>query len=195
MPKTIYTKEQLVKAAFEIVCEAGFDQLTIRNVARRLGSSIAPIYVNFKDVEELKQAVISKAVEINKEILAEQNSGDPFLDVGIASVLFAKRYPRIFDEIVIKNDQSYRGQTDNEMFVINQMKNDPQLAQFKDEDLRLLLLKMQALQAGLSLLARKEAYKDLLDDDMIIKILDHTGLDILDGMSKRSAEHGAIDKK
>lgn len=188
MPRTKFTKEQLVDAAFTIACELGFDHLTIRNIARHLGSSIAPIYVNFKDVDELKEAVIRKAVEINKNILAQQSSGDPFLDVGIASVLFAKRYPRIFDEIVIRNEKGYQGQADNERLIISQMKKDSQLARFTDDELRLLLIKMQALQAGLSLMARKAAYRDILDDSCIIKILDDTGIDVLDGMVRRKTE-------
>ena len=194
MPREKYTKDQLVDAAFEIACESGFEQLTIRNIAKHLGSSIAPIYVNFNDLEELKEAVIRKAVEINKKILSEQDSGDPFLDVGIASVLFAKRYPRIYDEVVIKNDKSYQGQAENEKLIINQMKKDQQLASFSDDDLRLLLLKMQALQAGLSLLARKEAYKDMLDDSKIIKILDETGMDVLEGMIRRQTAADMAEK-
>lgn len=194
MPRTKFTKEQLVDAAFTIASELGFDHLTIRNIARHLGSSIAPIYVNFKDVDELKEAVIRKAVEINKNILAQQNSGDPFLDVGIASVLFAKRYPRIFDEIVIRNEKGYQGQADNERLIICQMKKNSQLARFTDDELRLLLIKMQALQAGLSLMARKAAYRDILDDSCIIKILDDTGIDVLEGMVRRKTEPGIKEK-
>ncbi len=196
MAKVKFTKDQIIDAAFEIACESGFEKLTIRNIAKHLGSSIAPIYVNFKDVDALKEAVISKSVEVNKQILAEQNSGDPFLDVGIASVLFAKRYPRLFDEIVIKNVNGYQGQSENEKRIISQMKKDPQLAQFSDESLRLLLLKMQAMQAGLSLLARKKIYKGLLDDATIIKILDDTGIDVLNGMLRKKEDFDiAIDKK
>ena len=44
---------------------------------------------------------------------------------------------------------------------------------------------MQAFQAGLSLLARKEQYSNILTDDMIIKILSDTGNDILNGMKER----------
>lgn len=65
------------------------------------------------------------------------------------------------------------------------MKQDTELSTFKDLELELLLLKMQAFQAGLSLLARKEQYSNILTDDMIIKILSDTGNDILNGMKER----------
>ena len=65
------------------------------------------------------------------------------------------------------------------------MKQDTELSKFKDLELELLLFKMQAFQSGLSLLARKEQYANILTDDMIIKILSDTGNDILNGMKAR----------
>lgn len=60
-PKTIFTKEQLIDAAFEITNEEGFDSITIRRVAKMLNNSIAPIYANFKDVNKLKSEVVKKS--------------------------------------------------------------------------------------------------------------------------------------
>ena len=184
-PKNKFTKDQLADVAFTIACEEGFDHITIRKIADRLGSSIAPIYVNFKDVAELKHEVVLKAISINKELISQQNSGDPFLDIGIASVIFAKNYPLLYDELVIKNKDSYKEQMDATEFVLEQMKKDSDLKQFEESELRLLLIKMQALQAGLSLMARKEQYSKILTDEMIIKILDETGTDVLNGMIQR----------
>lgn len=58
--KPKFTKEQIIDSAFQIAKEEGIDKITIRKVANHLGSSSAPIYVNFKDVQELKRAVIKK---------------------------------------------------------------------------------------------------------------------------------------
>lgn len=184
-PKKKITREQLVETALAIANEEGLGNITIRKIANRLECSIAPIYVNFKDVEELKQEVVAQAMAISKALILEQNSGDPFLDIGIASVIFAKRYPLLFDELGIKDNQHYGNQIESKNFVIQQMKQDTELSTFKDLELELLLLKMQAFQAGLSLLARKEQYSNILTDDMIIKILSDTGNDILNGMKER----------
>ncbi|MFK4997460.1 TetR/AcrR family transcriptional regulator [Bacillus sp. N9] len=59
-PKKKFSKEQIIDAAFEIAKEEGVSNITIRKVANQLGSSIAPIYVNFKDVDELIYEVIKK---------------------------------------------------------------------------------------------------------------------------------------
>ncbi|MBV1759360.1 MAG: TetR/AcrR family transcriptional regulator [Dethiosulfatibacter sp.] len=185
-PKNKYTKEQLVDVAFQIACEEGFDNITIRKVAEHLGSSIAPIYVNFKDVGELKHEVVLKAINITKEIIAEQNSGDPFLDVGTGSVIFAKKYPLLYEELVLNSKDTYKEQVENIEFAFKKLKETPELMQFDDDELRLLLIKMQALQAGLSLMARKEHYSKILSDELIVKILDETGTDVLNGMIKRN---------
>ena len=185
-PKSKYSKEQLVDVAFAIACKEGFDSITIRKVAEQLGSSIAPIYVNFKDVGELKHEIVLKAISLTKEIIAEQNSGDPFLDVGIGSVIFAKKYPLLYEELVFKSNDVYKEQLETNEYVFNRLKQNSELMQFDDDKLRLLLIKMQALQAGLSLMARKEQYSNILSDELIFKILDDTGRDVIDGMIKRN---------
>lgn len=92
-PKKKITREQLVETALAIANEEGLGNITIRKIANRLECSIAPIYVNFKDVEELKQEVVAQAMAISKALILEQNSGDPFLDIGIASVILQKDIP------------------------------------------------------------------------------------------------------
>lgn len=184
-PKNKFTKDQLIDVAFDIANEEGFDHITIRKIAARLGCSIAPIYANFQDVEELKQAVVSKTIEVSQSMIAEQNSGDAFLDIGIASIMFAKKYPLLFDELGIKQNQYYDNNKETKVSIINQMKQDPELSGFSDKDLELLLLKMQAFQIGLSLIARNSQHSDILTDEMIIKLLCEMGTDAVNGMKLR----------
>ncbi|WP_269758384.1 TetR/AcrR family transcriptional regulator [Thalassobacillus sp. C254] len=82
-PKTKFTKEQIINAAFEIAKSEGIDSITIRKVADRLGSSIAPIYVNFNDVDELKQAVANKVVQLSQHMIYEEIPGTPFEILGL----------------------------------------------------------------------------------------------------------------
>lgn len=52
-PKKKFTKDQIIDAAFEIARVEGVNSITIRKVAEKLGGSIAPIYVNFKEIGEI----------------------------------------------------------------------------------------------------------------------------------------------
>lgn len=188
-PKTIFTKEQLIDAAFEIANEEGFDSITIRRVAKMLNSSIAPIYANSKDVNELKSEVVKKAIEICKEIFEQQDSRDPFLNIGISSVIFAKRYPLLFDAIALNSNDQYKQQIDPS-FALSIMKQDNSLSSFSDYELQILLLKMQAIQSGLAVLAKTKLYDDIISDELIIQILDSTGKDIINGMKHRNKIQG-----
>ena len=185
-PKNKFTKEQIIEIAFEIARKEGIDAITIRKIADNLGSSIAPIYVNFKDVEELKEAVISKIYDISNSILQNQNSGDVFLDIGIASVKFAKDYSVIFKDIILKNNHyldNYDEQVGNN--IIQEMKKDEALKDLSNEELKLLLMKMRVFQAGLSIMATNESFASELTDERIIEMLRHTGDDIVNGMKTR----------
>lgn len=185
-PKNKFTKEQIIETAFEIAKEEGIDSITIRKIADNLGSSIAPIYVNFKDVEELKEAVISKIYEIGNSILQEQNTGDVFLNIGIASVKFAKDYSVIFKDLILKNNgylDNYDEQLGNN--IIQEMKKDEDLKEFSEEELKTLLMKMQVFQAGLSMMATNESFALKLTDEKIIEMLSDTGEDIVNGMKNR----------
>ncbi|MEA4988282.1 MAG: TetR/AcrR family transcriptional regulator [Anaerovorax sp.] len=184
-PKNKFTKDQLIDVAFDIANKEGFNSITIRKIADKLGCSIAPIYVNFKDVDELKNEVVLKVINISKQLVLEQNSGNPFLDIGIASVIFAKKYPLLFDEFGLKNNEFYAKQNEAIDFAINQMKKDKELSNFSEQELELILFKMKAFQAGLSVLARNEQLSAILTDEMIIQMLDETGQDIIDGMRRR----------
>lgn len=185
-PKNKFTKEQIIETAFEIAKEEGIDSITIRKIADNLGSSIAPIYVNFKDVEELKEAVISKIYGIGNSILQEQNTGDVFLNIGIASVKFAKDYSVIFKDLILKNNgylDNYDEQLGNN--IIQEMKKDEDLKEFSEEELKTLLMKMQVFQAGLSIMATNESFALKLTDEKIIEMLSDTGEDIVNGMKNR----------
>ncbi|HBL51079.1 MAG TPA: TetR/AcrR family transcriptional regulator, partial [Firmicutes bacterium] len=85
-PKIKFTKEQIIEAAFEIARTEGIDSITMRKVAKKMGSSVAPIYVNFENVDELNKALIERITSISRQLLTEENTGNPFSDMGNASL-------------------------------------------------------------------------------------------------------------
>ena len=68
-PKNKFTKEEIIDAAFDIAKVDGLGAITVRKVAQKLNSSIAPIYVNFNDIDELIQEVVKKAFDISRELI------------------------------------------------------------------------------------------------------------------------------
>ncbi|SOC11546.1 TetR family transcriptional regulator [Ureibacillus xyleni] len=187
-PKSKFTKEQIIDTAFEIAKTDGINSITIRKVAENLGSSIAPIYVNFNDVNELIDEVIKKTRDISKQLLSEQNSGNPFHDIGVASLRFAKEYSTLFRDFVM-NNYSLDQQDLDIKILIEMMKQDPLLTDFNEAELMNLLLKMRIFQTGLSIMVANGLMPEEFDDAKMINILDSTALELITGARLRKEEN------
>ena len=104
-PKIKFTKEYIIDIAFELAKIEGIDSITMRKIAEKMGSSVAPIYVNFKNNNELIEAVIDRIISISQQLLIEESTGDPFQDMGRASLRFAMEYSVLFRDLVMKNNE------------------------------------------------------------------------------------------
>lgn len=178
-PKQKFTKQEVIIAAFDLARDKGLDSITIRSVAQKLGSSIAPIYVNFNNVDELIQEVVKKTFEVSRQMLMEQNSGNPFRDIGIASLRFANEYSVLYRDLIINNNSHMKYEEENIYMVIEQMKKDPMLSDFSDGELKTILFKMQTFQTGLSVMVANKLLPEDCDDEKLIEILDSTAVDII----------------
>lgn len=158
----------------------GLDSITTRKVAEKLGSSVAPIYVNFKEVDKLVKEVVKKIVNISKQYLIEVDSGNPFHDIGVASVRFAKEYSVLFRDLVMKPNQHMQD-FDKDMgdALVKRMKKDAELEGFSDDELKLILLKMKIFQTGLSVMVANGLFPDNLSEEQVIELLDSAAADII----------------
>jgi len=178
-PKNKFTKQDIVQAAFDIAKVEGIDALTIRRIAKQIGSSIAPIYVNFKNIEEVKEAVVKQAQTVAKELILEQKSGQPFRDIGIASLKFAREYSVLYRDLIMKNNEHMKHNKESVAFAVQQMKQDPILADFTDETLRSIILKMEIFQTGLCVMAANHLLPMSFKEEQMIEMLDRAAEDII----------------
>ncbi|MFD1739035.1 TetR/AcrR family transcriptional regulator [Bacillus salitolerans] len=179
-PKKKFSEDQIIDAAFEIAKSEGIDSITIRKVAEKLGSSIAPIYVNFNDVAELKQRVVRKTFEVSKDLLKEQNTGSPFQDIGLASIRFARDYSILFRDLVMKQN-SYMNHYDSDMgdALIEKMKCDPLLEGFDIHELKTILLKMKIFHVGLSVMVANGILPESFDEETVKQTLESVAKDVM----------------
>lgn len=178
-PKNKFTRQQIIDAAFDIAREGGIDGITIRKVADKLGSSVAPIYVNFTDIEELKKAIFHKAFDLSQEMLSRQYSPDPFENIGIASLRFAKEYSQLFRDLVMKSNHYLRDYEPRLPDIVEYMKHDPELDGFSDEQLMEILFKMRVFQLGLSVMHANELLPPELTEEHLIEVLNSMAYDIV----------------
>ena len=94
--KVKFSDTAIIDAAFSLVRERGMIELSTRSVAERLGCSTMPVYSYFKTKKNLTEKVIEKAYEVLYTYQTTKRSGDPYLDMGIGYVLFAKDERHLF---------------------------------------------------------------------------------------------------
>lgn len=103
-PKAKFKKEEITKAAFDIVKADGFEALTSRELGIRLGSSARPIFTVFKNMEEVQQAVIQSAKTLYKEYVDKGLTAEhPFKGVGTQYILFSVNEPKLFQLLFMTN--------------------------------------------------------------------------------------------
>ncbi|GAB6926989.1 hypothetical protein JCM10914A_09720 [Paenibacillus sp. JCM 10914] len=187
-PKSKFTKQDIVLAAFQIARKDGLDSITIRKVAEQLGSSIAPIYVNFNDVEELVQHVVNHALHTAKQLITDQSSGQPFRDIGMASLRFAKEYPVLYRDLIMKNSQHMKHTPEQIQYVVELMQQDPDLSGFSDQELEAILIKMQVFQTGLCVMVANHLFTEIPDDEQMLRMMDEAAEDFVRAARKRQHE-------
>ncbi|MBS4202173.1 TetR/AcrR family transcriptional regulator [Bacillus sp. FJAT-49732] len=179
-PKKKFSKEQIIDAAFEIAKKEGMETISIRKVAEKLGSSIAPIYVNFSDVDELKKEVMKKIIELSNQLLSEQNSGHPFRDIGVASLRFASEYSVLFRDLVMKQTE-YMENYDEDIGhgLVELMKGDSNLEGFSEEELMTIFFKMRVFTVGLSVMVANGLLPKEFSEERGIELLNSTATDVI----------------
>ncbi|MBC8061063.1 MAG: TetR/AcrR family transcriptional regulator [Clostridiaceae bacterium] len=187
-PKNKFSKEQIIDIAFNIGETEGIENITVRKVAEILGSSVAPIYVNFKDGKELLQAVIDKTRAIAISMTKEEYTDMPFLNMGIGTLRFAREYSVLFKDMVIKNIDCVEDDRDSKVQMLEQMKRDKTLQGFTDEELQQILFKMSVFTHGLSIMVANNLFSQNYNEKELFELLEDTGKDII--MATRLKKEG-----
>ncbi len=91
-----FGREDIIDAAFELVRKNGWNGFSVTAVAKVINSSTMPIYSQFANVRELEDAVCLKAMELLKERMLIERTGDRWIDQGISYVRFAEEERFLF---------------------------------------------------------------------------------------------------
>lgn len=105
-PKVKITKEDIVACAVELVRREGAVGLNARNVANALGCSTQPVFSNFDSMEQLRQAVVSKAGELFEAYISRETQRGEYSAYkasGIAYIRFAKEERELFKLLYMRD--------------------------------------------------------------------------------------------
>lgn len=101
--KTI-TKQQILNAAYDVVKTEGFGGFTARNIAKKMKCSTQPIYLEFKNMDDLKNELFEKIkTYLKTEVYSNEHTGDPLLDACLNYIYFADTEKVLFRALYIEN--------------------------------------------------------------------------------------------
>ena len=79
MRRKVYTKDQILKAAYDVVAKEGFKGFTARNIAKKMGI-----------FEQLKE-----------DVFPIERTGDKIIDLGLNYIYFAKKHHSLYMALYI----------------------------------------------------------------------------------------------
>ncbi|WP_029230704.1 TetR/AcrR family transcriptional regulator [Butyrivibrio sp. VCB2006] len=106
--KATITQKEIVNAAFKITKKEGFEQITSRKLAAAAGCSTQPIFRIYENMDGLKKDVYDKAAAYYEDYYNDFNKTHevPFVDLGLAYIGFAQKYPHLFKLLFVSGQES-----------------------------------------------------------------------------------------
>ncbi len=102
---SVYSRVQIIDAAFELVREEGWGRVTTRAIAKKLGSSTMPIYSHVSSVQELERELQVKARQLLKEFQLRQYTEHVLLNLAFGYVSFARDEKNLFRFIYLERPE------------------------------------------------------------------------------------------
>lgn len=131
--KRIINKDDIILASINIIRESGFKELSARTIARELECSTQPIYNRFDNIEAIHNALVDKSYRIMiDKYLLEETGEDPFLNLGLGMIKFAKEDSRIFEYLYLSKYRNRIKEADQKN-LIQQMKTGDRMNSLEDE--------------------------------------------------------------
>ena len=104
------SKDAIIDAAVEVLRDGGFSAINARSVAKKIGCSTQPIYLSFKNMEELKAALTERAIEMHTKhvrdsLKAHEGNDSRYSSYGMGFVKFAAEEKQLFRWLYLEGKQ------------------------------------------------------------------------------------------
>lgn len=102
--KTI-TRDQILTAAYEVVAKEGFSRFTARNIAAKMKCSTQPIYLEFKNMDDLKNVLVADITNnVLTKLLKKEVTGNRLIDLGVNCIEFANKEKQLYKALVLEGE-------------------------------------------------------------------------------------------
>lgn len=103
------SKEKIINVAVKMVMEDGWDSINARSLAKELGVSTKPLYRIYKNMDEIKQDIITEiSNQYDKFLTSRIDNKKALLTLCIAYVEFAVEYKNLFISLFLSNNLKWK---------------------------------------------------------------------------------------
>lgn len=147
-------KQRILDAAYKLAVRGGIESLTARNIAKAVNCSTQPIYLEFENMQDLRNQVLVRISDELKSNTLQQNfTGEPLIDLDLSYLYFAKEHVDLFRAMFVD------GKFGNQMIVdtlmglgIEKFKQQFDAEQYSDERLKHIVIANWIAATGLATL-------------------------------------------
>ena len=147
-------KQRILDAAYKLAVRGGIESLTARNIAKAVNCSTQPIYLEFENMQDLRNQVLARISDELKSNSLQQNfTGEPLIDLDLSYLYFAKEHVDLFRAMFVD------GKFGNQMIVdtlmglgIEKFKQQFDAEQYSDERLKHIVIANWIAATGLATL-------------------------------------------
>ncbi len=107
MPRNfLFTKDEILQAALDLVREKGEHAVTARSLAAKLGTSAQPIFSFFENMADVQNGILAAANALYQSYLKEDMASGkypPYKASGMAYIRFAREEKELFKLLFMRN--------------------------------------------------------------------------------------------
>lgn len=130
-PSITFSKNDILDAAFQIVRRKGVQELTARKVAQTAHSSTAPVYSYFKSMDELRDAIFDKSLNLLRGYISRKYTETYFLNIAVGICYFARDEKHLFRATFLTDNIAKKFVDEFFFELLDKLTLDPR---FKDAD-------------------------------------------------------------
>ena len=147
-------KQRILDAAYKLAVRGGIESLTARNIAKAINCSTQPIYLEFKNMQDLRNQVLARISDELKSNTLQQNfTGEPLIDLDLSYLYFAKEHVDLFRAMFVDGKFGNQMIVDTLMGLGNEkFKQQFDAEQYSDERLKHIVISNWIAATGLATL-------------------------------------------
>ncbi len=187
----------ILDTAFAIVRAEGWASLSARNIAKRLNSSVGPIYSILNSMGALEEELIRGVVELLIASMKTPRTDDQILNIGLGYIVFARDERQLFKCFIEEKYSALRKPHREKLWRLFSKRfiDDSRYSDLTHEEIEQHRKKMFVFTYGLAVLINTGSMPERMDEKEIVAVLREVRGTLLAGLRASKREAGNLSEE